>query len=41
MGNRYLIQTLANYGADELIYKMFNHEETPDMAFNSSLVQRL
>ena len=33
VGNRYLIQTLANYGADELIYKMFNHEETPGYGF--------
>ena len=33
VGNRYLIQTLANYGADELIYKMFNHEEAPGYGF--------
>ena len=41
VGNRYLIQTLANYGANELIYKMFNHEEAPDMAFSSSSARRL
>ena len=33
VGNRYLIQTLANYGADDLIYKMFNHEEAPGYGF--------
>ena len=33
VGNRYLIQTLANYGADELIYKMFNHEDAPGYGF--------
>ena len=33
VGNRYLIQTLANYGANELIYKMFNHEEAPGYGF--------
>lgn len=33
VGNRYLIQTLAEYGAHELIYKMFNHEEAPGYGF--------
>ena len=33
VGNRYLIQTLSRYGNDELIYKMFNHEEAPGYGF--------
>lgn len=33
VGNRYLIQALARHGADELIYKMFNHEEAPGYGF--------
>lgn len=33
VGNRYLIQTLSRNGADELIYKMFNHEEAPGYGF--------
>lgn len=33
VGNRYLIQTLAQYGAHELIYKMFNHEDAPGYGF--------
>lgn len=33
VGNRYLIQTLSRSGADELIYKMFNHEEAPGYGF--------
>lgn len=33
VGNRYLIQALAKYGAHELIYTMFNHEEAPGYGF--------
>ena len=33
VGNRYLIQSLAQFGQDELIYKMFNHEEAPGYGF--------
>lgn len=33
VGNRYLIQTLANLGEHELIYKMFNHDEAPGYGF--------
>lgn len=33
VGNRYLIQTLANAGCHELLYKMFNHEEAPGYGF--------
>lgn len=33
VGNRYLIQALAKYGQDELVYKMFNHEEAPGYGF--------
>lgn len=33
VGNRYLIQTLARHGENELIYKMFNHEEAPGYGF--------
>lgn len=33
VGNRYLIQTLSRSGADELVYKMFNHEEAPGYGF--------
>ncbi len=33
VGNRYLIQTLAQFGEHELIYKMFNHEEAPGYGF--------
>lgn len=33
VGNRYLIQTLARNDQNELIYKMFNHEEAPGYGF--------
>lgn len=33
VGNRYLIQTLAQNEQHELIYKMFNHEEAPGYGF--------
>ncbi len=33
VGNRYLIQTLARNGEDELVYKMFNHEDAPGYGF--------
>lgn len=33
VGNRYLIQTLSRNEEDELIYKMFNHEEAPGYGF--------
>lgn len=33
IGNRYLFQTLANNGLNELMYTMFNHEETPGYGF--------
>ncbi|NDV83289.1 alpha-L-rhamnosidase [Bacteroides sp. 51] len=33
VGNRYLIQTLAQSGFNELVYKMFNHDETPGYGF--------
>lgn len=33
IGNRYLFQTLATNGLNELMYKMFNHEETPGYGF--------
>lgn len=33
VGNRYLIQTLAQHGQHELLYKMFNHEEAPGYGF--------
>lgn len=29
ISNRYLYQTLARHGYDELMYKMFNHDEAP------------
>lgn len=33
IGNRYLFQTLATNGLNELMYKMFNHEEAPGYGF--------
>ncbi len=33
IGNRYLIQTLAHENMDTLVYKMFNHEDTPGYGF--------
>ena len=33
VGNRYLIQALSQQGNDQLVYDMFNHEETPGYAF--------
>jgi alpha-L-rhamnosidase len=33
IGNRYLFQTLATNGLNELMYKMFNHDETPGYGF--------
>lgn len=33
VGNRYLFQTLARRGFNELLYKMFNHDETPGYGF--------
>jgi hypothetical protein len=33
IGNRYLFQTLAANGLNELMYKMFNHEEAPGYGF--------
>jgi Alpha-L-rhamnosidase N-terminal domain./Bacterial alpha-L-rhamnosidase. len=33
VGNRYLIQTLADNGANDLVYEMFNHEEAPGYGF--------
>ena len=33
VGNRYLIQTLARNGQNELVYKMFNHDEAPGYGF--------
>ncbi len=33
VGNRYLIQTLAQFGRNDLVYKMFNHEEAPGYGF--------
>ncbi|MFW9597359.1 MAG: glycoside hydrolase family 78 protein [Paludibacter sp.] len=33
IGNRYLFQTLAANGLNELMYKMFNHEEAPGCGF--------
>jgi hypothetical protein len=33
IGNRYLFQTLATNGLNELMYTMFNHEETPGYGF--------
>ncbi len=33
VGNRYLFQTLARNGLNELMYTMFNHEETPGYGF--------
>ena len=33
VGNRYLFQTLARNGENELLYKMFNHDETPGYGF--------
>lgn len=33
VGNRYLFQTLANNGRNELMYKMHNHEDVPGYGF--------
>ena len=33
IGNRYLFQTLATNGLNELMYKMFNHEDAPGYGF--------
>ena len=33
VGNRYLIQALARSGRDEVVYRMFNHEEAPGYGF--------
>lgn len=33
VGNRYLIQSLARNGQNELLYQMFNHDETPGYGF--------
>lgn len=33
VGNRYLFQVLAQNDQNELLYKMFNHEETPGYGF--------
>lgn len=33
IGNRYLFQTLATNGLNELMYNMFNHEEAPGYGF--------
>lgn len=33
VGNRYLFQTLARNGLDDLMYKMHNHEEAPGYGF--------
>jgi len=33
VGNRYLFQTLAQNGHNELMYRMHNHEETPGYGF--------
>ncbi len=33
IGNRYLFQTLATNGLNELMYTMFNHEEAPGYGF--------
>lgn len=33
VGNRYLIQALSQGGQDELVYRMFNHEEAPGYGF--------
>ena len=33
IGNRYLFQTLATNGQNELMYTMFNHEEAPGYGF--------
>ncbi len=33
VGNRYLFQTLAQNGYNELLYTMFNHDETPGYGF--------
>lgn len=33
VGNRYLIQTLSMQGNDQLVYDMFNHDETPGYGF--------
>jgi hypothetical protein len=33
VGNRYLFQTLATNGLNELMYTMFNHEEAPGYGF--------
>ena len=33
VGNRYLIQSLARHGKDELVYKMFNHYDAPGYGF--------
>ena len=33
VGNRYLFQTLARNGLDELMYRMHNHEEAPGYGF--------
>ena len=33
IGNRYLFQTLATNGLNDLMYKMFNHEEAPGYGF--------
>lgn len=40
VGNRYLIQALARSGRDEVVYRMFNHEEAPDTDFSLSSVLR-
>lgn len=33
VGNRYLIQALSRNGQNELVYKMFNHEDAPGYGF--------
>ena len=33
IGNRYLFQTLATNGLNDLMYNMFNHEDTPGYGF--------
>lgn len=33
VGNRYLIQALSGFGNDELVCKMFNHEDAPGYGF--------
>ena len=37
VGNRYLFQTLADNGLNEVMYRMHNHREVPGMASNCSL----